>query len=84
MKMINYKGNYINVENIDYISKLVTVSTGPLHCDWEPGFKVVFNNGNELEIPVPSETDSAGNHLLSKKERWQKALNARKSFISLL
>ena len=83
MKFINYKGNDIVIDKITSISKVKTISTGSLQCDWDFGFTINMG-GDSIDIVVPTETDLDGNHKISREGRKDFADREKKYLMGLI
>jgi len=80
MKMINVEGVDVVVGHIVAIGDVASISTGPMICDWDYGFEIITTNG-KIGIPVPTDTDSCGNHILSREGRYRVAKEVRNNLV---
>tara|TARA_R110000782_G_scaffold268289_1_gene364492 strand:- start:27 stop:290 length:264 start_codon:yes stop_codon:yes gene_type:complete len=83
MKFIEFKGETIAINKVTSISKIKTIQTGSLQCDWDYGFTVNLQ-GNSIDFIVETETDSNGNHLCTPERRIAEAKKQKQKLIKLL
>ena len=81
MSVVNIKGKDLVVEHIVAVSEAKKIKTGSMNCDWDYGFTVTMTGGAEVDILVPTKTDSCGNNLLSRNERDEEVKKVRKELL---